>query len=62
MNRPVYEVPSTVPANLAALMMEASHRKAVWVNTDGQAFWLNELAQAEAIAAKNGGVVFPPIA
>lgn len=59
MSRPAYTVPANTPAPLASMMMAAAARKAVWVNPEGEAFWLNETAQAEAIAAKNGGTVFP---
>lgn len=60
MNRPEYPRPESLPAHIADLMVAASRRKAVWVNTDGEAFWLNDQRQAEAIAAKHGGVVFAP--
>jgi len=62
MNRPAYPTHDTLPAAIAAQIVESSLRKAVWVNSDGEAFWLNDLAQAEAIAAKSGGTVFPPVA
>jgi hypothetical protein len=62
MNRPTYEVPANTSAPMAAMLKAAADRKAVWIDPAGEAFWLNDLAQAEAIAAKNGGLVFPPIA
>lgn len=62
MNRPEYPNPTELPASLAAKIVAASLRKSVWVNAEGVAFWLNDLARANAIKAKHGGVVFPPIA
>jgi hypothetical protein len=60
MNRPTYEVPASTPKFLADIMLAAAKRKAIWVNPNGTAFWINELAQAEAMQAKNGGTVFAP--
>ena len=56
--RPVFQIADDAP--MAAMFREAAERKTVYVNLDGEAFWLNSQAQAEAIAAKNGGSVYPP--
>ena len=58
--RPSFPTPANLPASLAATMVAAADRKAVYVNLNGDAFWLNDTAQAEAVAAKNGGTVYPP--
>lgn len=60
MDRPAYPRPTTVLPEIADLMVAAAARKAVWVNPEGTPFWLNSYEQAKAIAAKQGGVAFPP--
>jgi hypothetical protein len=60
MERPTYEAPKGIPADLAQRMVESSRRKAVWVSPEGVAFWLNDPAQASRLAAGRGGVAFPP--
>ncbi len=59
MNRPTYTIPANTPAPLAAMLLAAAARKTVYVDARGEAFWLNA-ERAEAIAAKNGGTLFPP--
>jgi len=59
--RPEYTVPANTPADLAALLLNAAKRKAVYVNPKGEAVWLNPPC-AQAIAKPHGGTVFAPVA
>lgn len=57
--RPEYNVPCSASPATQALLAEAAKRKTVWVNPEGQPFWLNH-DRAVAVHAKNGGQIFPP--
>jgi len=59
MERPNYSVPQNTPAQIAALLTKAAERKTVYVDPNGDAFWLNP-DHAAAIHARHGGQLFPP--
>ena len=58
-SRPNYVPPASASPKMRATLAAAAKRKTVWVNPEGQPFWLNH-DRAVAVHAKNGGQIFPP--
>jgi hypothetical protein len=57
--RPAYSVPENTAPEIAAVLLRSAARRTVYVDPQGEAFWLKP-EKAQAIHARHGGQLFPP--